>query len=93
MHHRCLLVDLAIRSTTLSTVSALKYSWRTLKLLMYSCSSFVFHLTRFDRVPIAPRNIRRGLDPDHREYVLVKRLATNRFTWEHHFHELTVRST
>ena len=66
MSHRCLLIyGLGIRSTTLSTVSALKYSWRTLKLLMYSCSSFVFHLTRFDRVPIAPRN-------DHHSCELVK---------------------
>ncbi len=42
--------------STFSTLSALKYSCKTLKLLIYSCSNFVFHFTRFDRAPIEPEN-------------------------------------
>lgn len=43
-----------ILKSTFSTLSALKYSCKTLKLFIYSCSCFVLHLTRFERAPIDP---------------------------------------
>ena len=54
---------------------------------MNSCSSLVFHFTRLHRVPIAPRNASGELSVST-VYRHVR--ATDRHTWKHHLHELTI---